>query len=70
MSSSLSIRKAQFPNAIPGDAAVGDMITLVVTGRISCIREDLIDSSPYPGPLQFLPGDRETTVYVTEIGPA
>lgn len=64
--SELRIHHGEFPNAVPSDAVVGDSITLLVTGRIFAIEEDLIDASRLGGPRSYVPGERTTKIMVTD----
>ena len=68
--SSIEIRAAQFPQAVPNHLAVGDNVRLTVTARITRIAEDQIDVSPYGSPLQFVPGERTTGLTILTIEPA
>jgi len=65
--SRLTIVREEFPQAVPGAACVGDVLTFVVTGTVRRIESDLVDVQSYGGGPEYLLGAIDVELQLTEI---
>ena len=68
--SRLIIFRDMFPHVIPAGAKPGDELTLVITGRIRRMEDDLFDVTQLGEKPSFLTSRQEVELNVTNIEPA